>query len=392
MTLVSGAAPKVALVHYWLVNMRGGERVLEALCRLYPQADIFTHVLDRQRLSPLLQSRNIATTFIQRLPAGRRLYQKYLPLMPLALEQLDLGGYDLIISSESGPAKGVLTRAESTHICYCHTPMRYLWDFYPQYLAAASAPVRLAMRPLFHRLRQWDVLSAARVDHFVANSRTVARRIRKHWRRDAAVVHPPVDTGAFPLREGTRGDYYLYLGQLVDYKRVDLAVAACTRLGRPLVVVGEGEARKRLEAQAGPSVRFVGRRDGAEIARLYAGCRALLFPGEEDFGIVPVEAMATGAPVIAYGRGGATETVVDGVTGLFFHEQQVDALTAAMEAFERRESGFDPAAIRTHALAFSEERFRREFLEQVARATAVAKGVDAQQAAAENRHFQDQLS
>lgn len=368
---MSTAAQKVALVHYWLVNMRGGEHVLEALCRLYPQADIFTHVLDRERLSPLLRERAIYTTFIQRLPASRRLYQKYLPLMPLALEQLDLTGYDLVISSESGPAKGVLTRTESTHICYCHTPMRYLWDFYPQYLASASPLVRLAMRPLCSRLRQWDVLSANRVDHFIANSRTVARRIRKHWRREAAVVHPPVDTSAFPLRTAGRKEYYLCLGQLVDYKRVDLAVRACTRLNRPLVVAGEGEARASLEALAGPTVRFVGRRDGADIGRLYAGCRALLFPGEEDFGIVPVEAMATGAPVIAYGRGGVTETVIEGATGLFFEEQRVESLVAAIEDFERRESGFDPAVIRARALAFSGERFEQEFLMQAAQAVSI---------------------
>ena len=349
---------RVALIHYWLINMRGGERVLEALCRMFPQADIFTHVVDRAKLSPFLQQRNIHTTFIQRLPASTRLYQKYLPLMPFALEQLDLTDYDLIISSESGPAKGVLTRADSTHVCYCHTPMRYLWDFYPQYLAEASVPVRLLMRPLCTGLRQWDVLSANRVDHFVANSVTVARRIRKHWRREAHVVYPPVDTETFIQLSQPRQDFYLCLGQLVEYKKVSLAVQACSRLARPLVVAGDGACRKALEAQAGPTVRFVGRQSLENVRQLYGQCKALLFPGEEDFGMVPVEAMATGAPVLAYGRGGATETVLDGETGLLFAEQSVDALCAAILEFERRRADFDPQRIREHALSFDEARFR----------------------------------
>ena len=360
--------PRVALVHYWLVGMRGGERVLEALCRMYPQADIFTHVLDRDALSPYLRARTIHTTFIQKLPGSRKFYQKYLPLMPLALEQLDLSGYDLVISSESGPAKGVITRADVPHVCYCHTPMRYLWDFYHQYLALASAPVRLFMRATFPWLRMWDVCSAQRVDHYVANSHTVARRIRKHWGREAAVVYPPVDVSACRPCEGPRGDYYLCLGQLVGYKRVDLAVRACTRLGRPLVVAGDGACRKALQALAGPTVRFVGRVDAVEAARLYAGCRALLFPGEEDFGMVPVEAMAAGAPVLAYGRGGATETVLPGVTGLHFEQQTEESLCAALEAFEGSEDGFDAARIRAHALSFDEARFSAAMRREVARA------------------------
>lgn len=360
--------PKVALIHYWLVNMRGGERVLEALCRMFPQADIFTHVLDRQALSPLLQQKTIHTTFIQKIPGSVRHYQKLLPLMPLALEQLDLTGYDLVISSESGPAKGVLTRADCPHLCYCHSPMRYLWDFYPQYLRAASAPVRLAMRPLFSRLRLWDVISANRVDHFVANSATVARRIHKHWRRESAVVHPPVDVHNIPLGSPeARQEYYLCLGQLVDYKKVHLAVEACTRLGKKLIVVGNGECRKRLEAMAGPTVTFEGRAEHPQVLAHYARCKALLFPGEEDFGMVPVEAMSAGTPVLAYGRGGATETVIDGQTGLFFHEQTTDALCASIEEFERRQDDFDPLRIREHALHFDEARFAAGMRREIAK-------------------------
>ncbi len=372
------AAPrKVALVHYWLLHMRGGEKVLEALCRMYPEAHIYTHVVQKEKLSPLLQSRVIHTSFISRLPLALKLYQKYLPLMPLALEQLDLTDYDLIISSESGPAKGVLTRADATHVCYCHSPMRYLWDFYPQYLASASSLVRLAMRPLFSSLRQWDVLSAQRVDHFVANSKTVRKRIAKHWRREAAVVHPPVDVQRFSLSPCEREDFYFCMGQLVDYKRVDIAIEACLRLHKRLVIVGDGEMRARYEALVqslaqdaahAALIEFRGRADDATVQDLYNRCAALLFPGEEDFGIVPLEAMATGAPVLAFGKGGATETVVDGVTGLFFHEQKVEALCQCMQDFEKKRAHFNGERIREHAISFDEERFAKEMFTQIEQA------------------------
>lgn len=356
---------RVALVHYWLVGMGGGEKVLEALCRIYPDADIFTHVAKRDRLSPLLASRNIKTTFISRLPGAVQNYQSYLPLMPLALDQLDLTGYDLVISSESGPAKGVVTRADSLHICYCHSPMRYLWDYWPQYLHGASLPKKLGMRLFLPYLRRADVLSSFRVDRFLANSRTVARRIAKHWRRDAEVVHPPVSLGAIPARSRGGGSYYICLGRLTAYKRVDLAVEACTRLGRPLLVVGDGEEMARLRAKAGDTVRFAGRLDDAQSISALSGARALLFPGEEDFGIVPLEAMAAGVPVIAYGRGGATETVEGGKSGLFFDRQDVDSLCEGIESFERMEKDFDPAVARARAEEFSEERFAAAFKAQV---------------------------
>lgn len=361
---------KVALVHYWLVNMGGGEKVLEALCRLYPQADIFTHVLDRDRLLPEFRRHDIRTTFIDRLPASRRLYKKYLPLMPHALELLDLTDYDLVISSESGPAKGVITRPDSLHVCYCHTPMRYLWDNWPAYMRSTGRLSRLAMRLMLPSLRQWDSLSAQRVDHFVANSRHVARRIRKYWRREAAVVHPPVDTQAFTPRRTPGGEHYLCFGRLASYKRVDLAVEVCTRLDRPLVVVGDGEMLPRLKAKAGPSVRFTGRLDDTAVRELMARSRALLFPGEEDFGIIPVEAMSAGVPVIAYGRGGATETVIDGETGLLFAEQSAESLAAALRRFEQCEMDFDPSRLHAHAENFSRERFLSGFREQVDAAMA----------------------
>lgn len=361
---------KVAIVHYWLVGMRGGEKVLESLCRMYPEADVFTHVCHKAALSPFLQERCIRTTFIQRLPFATRCYPKYLPLMPLALEQLDLTDYDLVLSSESGPAKGVITRASCTHVCYCHSPMRYLWDFYPQYLSTASWPVRLAMRPLFSRLRLWDAMSANRVDHFVANSRTVAKRIRKHWRREATIVYPPVDIPKFPLST-ERQDFYLCAGQLVDYKRMDIAIEACNALGKKLVIVGDGNAHKKWAAMAGPTITFVGHKNDAEIARLYGSCAALLFPGEEDFGLVPVEAMLTGTPVIAYGKGGVTESVLHGETGLFFQEQNVESLCYAIESFEQNKHCFDPVHIREYALQFNEARFVQRMQEEIAYARAM---------------------
>lgn len=352
---------RIAIVHYWLVGMRGGEKVLEEICRLYPQADIFTHVFDAARTSTLIKRHRIATTFIARLPLATRLYQKYLPLMPMALEELDLTGYDLVISSESGPAKGVITHPNAVHVCYCHSPMRYLWDQYHLYRGNAGRLTRLVMSLTMPALRRWDFASAARVDHFVANSSFVARRIAKSYRRDSTVIFPPVETEAFTIAEEPRCDFYLCAGQLVSYKRVDIAVAACTRLGRRLVVVGTGPEETRLRALAGPTVTFEGWASFDTLRDLTRNCRALLFPGEEDFGIVPLEAMAAGRPVIAYGSGGALDTVVDGETGVFFREQTVDALCDAIRRSETGEAAYDPVRIRRHALGFSRDVFRERF-------------------------------
>lgn len=356
---------RVAIVHYWLVNMGGGEKVLESLCRLYPQAHIYTHVLDPRKLSPVIAEHPIHTTFINKLPFSKKRYQSYLPLMPLALEQLDLTSYDLVISSESGPAKGVITRADTPHICYCHTPMRYLWDNWAEYLSTAGFLTRCGMRLFLPSLRRWDLASSFRVDHFVANSHNVARRIRKHWRRHAAVVPPPVNTSSFTPKSSPGGEHYLCFGRLTAYKRVDLAVRACTMLGKPLVVMGEGEEMDKLKALAGQTVRFLGRVDDSQAATVLANSKALLFPGEEDFGIVPLEAAASGVPVLAYGRGGALETVRDHETGLFFDQQTPEALAAAIGEFEQCEMSFAPALIRRHAEKFSEHHFQTRFAREV---------------------------
>lgn len=359
----TGGAVRVAIIHYWLVTMRGGERVLEALLDLYPDADVFTHVVDPAGISPQIAARLKGTTFIGRIPGARRLYQKLLPLMPLALERLDLSGYDLVISSEGGPTKGVLPPADALHVCYCHSPMRYAWVMPEGYLRELPAPVRPLAAWLLHRLRIWDVSTVPRVDRFVANSATVARRIRRFWRRDSVVVHPPVELERFAIDPGGPGEAYLFASQLVGYKRADVAVRAFAGSGRRLLVVGEGPELTALQREATPNVQFLGRVSDEELARLYAGCRALVFCAEEDFGIVPLEAMACGRPVVAFGRGGACETVVDGVTGLFFEAQTADSLRAALDRFEAMEAQFDPAAIRRHAEGFGRERFVREMRE-----------------------------
>lgn len=371
---------RVAIVHYWLVAMRGGEKVLEALLELFPQAHIFTHVCAPEALSPAIRERSIRTSFIQKLPFAVRHYQKYLPLMPLALEQFDLRGYDLVISSESGPAKGVLTGPDTLHICYCHTPMRYLWDFYQEYLDETGPLTRPLWRYLSHRLRLWDALSSLRVDHFAANSLNVSKRIAKHYRRPATVIHPPVDVEVFAPPDGVypeTGDFYLFAGQLNAYKRADLAVQACTAMNRRLLVVGDGPERDRLARMAGPTVSFAGRLNTPQLAGYMQQCRALLFPGEEDFGLVPVEAMAAGRPVIAYGRGGALESVEPGHSGLLFPAQSVASLCQAMEHFEAGALSCDPAALTQAARRFSAAVFRREFTNFLDRCLAAHQGRNA---------------
>jgi len=359
-------AMRVAIVHYWLVGRRGGEKVLEALCEIYPQADIFTHVYDAQAMGPAIAAHKVTTTFISRLPFAHRFYKLYLPLMPFALEALDLSAYDLVISSESGPAKGVLTRPETLHICYCHSPMRYIWDQYELYRSTAGWLSRLMMPVIAPFMRIWDVSTANRVDHFIANSSFVAKRIRKTYRRESKVIFPPVTLGDYSVAAAPAEDYYLFLSQLEVYKRADIVIEAANRLGRKLIVVGAGAQEARLREMAGPTVTLLGRQTTEEIARLLQNCKALLFAGIEDFGIVFLEAMASGRPVIAYGAGGALDAVVDGKTGLFFQEQTADSLVAAITAYEAEAQTFDPQAIRAHAETFGTEAFKAKFIEAVA--------------------------
>ncbi len=347
---------KVAIIHYWLVGMRGGEKVIEALCEMYPQADIFTHVYVPEMVSGRIRQHRIIPTFINSLPRASKMYKTYLPLMPLALEQLDLRGYDLIISSESGPAKGIIAPSEALHVCYCHTPMRYIWNMYHDYRNSAGRVARLMMPPLTHYLRMWDVTSAARVDSFVANSATVARRIHRYYGADSIVIHPPVDTSAFSIAAPSElGDYYLMAGELVSYKRPDLAVRAFNEMKLQLVVIGGGEMLDEVRSLAGPTVTVLGSQPFDILKQHYARCRALIFPGEEDFGMVPVEAMASGRPVVAYGRGGATETVAPGLSGVFFAEQTAEAISSAVRSLATIE--IDPEKIAAHADQFGRDQF-----------------------------------
>ncbi len=317
-------SPRVALVHHWLVTMRGGEKFLESLCDIFPDADIHTLVCRKDALSPKLQRRTIKTSFINGLPLSHRLYKSYLPLMPLATELLDLQGYDIIISSDASTVKGVITAPNALHVCYCHSPMRYIWGMEDLYTANRGWIVRHAFKLISHYMRMWDYMASSRVDEFTTNSRAVASRIGKFYRRTATPVGGPVDCDLFhaaPERE----DFYLFVGQLVGYKRADLAVAACRKLGRKLVVIGQGEQAAQLRRVGGDDVTFLGSAPFEVLVDHYARCRALLFPGEEDFGLVPIEAMASGAPVIAYRAGGALDTVAEGVSGVFFDEATVES-------------------------------------------------------------------
>lgn len=368
---------RVAVVHYWLLGYAGGEKVVQALAEMFPQADIFAVVADgatRARFSP----HRVSTSFLQRVPGSHRYHRHFLPLYPLALEQFDLRDYDLVLSSESGPAKGVITSTHTCHISYCHSPMRYIWDLYHQYLNGAD--VRGVTRTVFaavaHYLRLWDVAAAARVDYFVANSRNVAARIHKHYRRDADVIYPPVDTAAGYISDRV-DDYYLVVTRLVDYKRVDIAIDACRKLGRRLRIVGDGPQFSALKKRAGKFVELLGHLSDGELREQYAHCRALLLPAEEDFGIVPIEAQSFGRPVIALGRGGALESVIgpfagDEVvphssTGMFFAEQSPQSLCDALLAFEAAEADFCPAIIAAGASRFSTGRFKQEMRELIAR-------------------------
>jgi glycosyltransferase involved in cell wall biosynthesis len=354
---------RVALVHDWLTGMRGGERCLEVFCEIFPDADLYTLLHVPGTVSPIVERRRIRTSFIQRLPDAARRYRLYLALFPAAVRRFDLAGYDLVLSSSHAVAKGVRVPPRALHVCYCFTPMRYVWDLYDDYFGPrAGRIVRATMPVVAAALRRWDRATAAGVHHFVAISRFIADRIRRCYGRDSDVVYPPVDVARFRVAEAP-ADYYLVVSALAPYKRVDLAVEAANRRRARLLIVGTGPEEARLRASAGPTVEFLGWRDDAEVAELYARCRALVFPAVEDFGIAPLEAMASGRPVIALGQGGALETVVapGGLappTGLLFRDQTATALAEAMARLEAGAVRFEPGALRRHAEAFDRPRFK----------------------------------
>jgi glycosyltransferase involved in cell wall biosynthesis len=340
------------------VRQRGGEQVLDAIAELFPSAPIYTHVARPEALTGNLV-RDVRTTFIARLPFAQRIYPAYVGLMPFALEQLDLSEFDLLISSEAGPAKGVIAAPGAKHVCYVHSPMRYAWDQRFVYRQRVPPPLRLFFDLWGYSLRERDFLSAARVDHFVANSIFVKQRIASYYRRDATVIYPPVRFSDLkPTAEV--GDYYLFAGHGAGYKRLDLVLEAFAADRRRLVIAGEVPRQLRARYQQ-PNIEFVGHLDRASLVRVMASCRALVFPGVEDFGIVPVEVMASGRPVIAYGRGGICETLTEGVGGLLFTEQTTAALMDAVRRFEAFEPRFSPEACRESVLHFSRAAFLETF-------------------------------
>jgi len=341
---------KVAIVHDFLVQMGGAEKVVEVFHGMFPEAPIYTSIYDPEAMPAYYRTWDIRTSFLQRLPMPRYAHRLALPLYPMAFESLDLSGYDLVLSSSSSFAKGVITGPQTLHVCYTHAPMRFAWST-QSYLKKekAARAVRPLLAPVLHYLRSWDALAASRVDHYIANSRAVARRIAKYYRRDSEVVYPPVATSRFKTAEEVE-DYSIIVSRFAPYKRLDLAVEAFTALGRPLKIVGEGRQKQALQAKAGKNIEFLGRVDDVALPDLLARAKAYVMPGEEDFGIAPVEANACGRPVIAYAAGGALDTQVDGVTGVLFPEPTVESLCAAVERAD--EIDFDPQAIRRHAQKF----------------------------------------
>ena len=354
---------KVALVHDYLNQMGGAERVVLALHELFPDAPLYTSIYDPKRVDPAFQKIDIRTSFMQKMPFVMKHHQPYLPFYPFAMEGLDLRGYDLVLSSSSAFGKGVIVKPGTMHICYCHTPMRWCWNYHEYVEREQLGGMARRILPfLITWLRVWDQASAMRVDHFIANSPVVAERIEKYYRRDSVVIPPPVEASRFPFDPATQpGDYFLVLSRLAPYKRIDLAIQACNQLGLPLVVIGSGRDEKPLKAMAGLTVRFLGGLSDQEVVTYITHCRAFLFPGEEDFGITPLEVQVAGRPVIAYGAGGVLASVVEGVTGTFFYEPTAESLASVLASFDERQ--YHPQTVRNHALDFDKPRFQRRILQ-----------------------------
>lgn len=357
---------QIALVHDYLNQYGGAERVLEVFHDMFPVSPVYTSIYARNTMPKHFRDWNVRTSFMRKLPNAAKWHQLYMPLYPTAFERFDLSPYDLVLSSSSAFAKGVITEPETLHICYCHSPMRFAWN-YNNYMAGERVPrkAHIVLWLILNYVRLWDEVSAGRVDSYIANSRVVARRIRKRYSRSATVINPPVDTSQYtPQTEGTHGDYFLIVSRLIPYKRLDLAIDVFNDLGLPLKIVGSGRQEAELKARANSNIQFLGAVADSQLKKLYAGCQALIFPGYEDFGIAPIEAQASGRPVIAYGAGGALETVVPRITGEFFMEQSTGALADVVNRFDSRD--YDPAAIRHHAEKFDVEVFKTRISDFIA--------------------------
>ena len=356
---------RVAIVHPWFLAFGGAEQTVKALADIYPDADIFTLYCDPKTLPPSLRARRFIVSGMNRLPARYRLYRHLLPLYPSIFESFDLRGYDLIISSDSCLAKGIITDQRATHVCYCHSPMRCLYDQNREYTAGLPAVIRPIFQLSCHYLRMWDFVAAQRVDVMIANSQNVADRIATYYHRDCEVIHPPVHTEKGYIAEET-GEYFLTSGRLTGPKRIDLLIKACNRLNKVLIIVGSGRELENLKPLAGNTIEFAGHVSEDRLAVLYAHCRAFLFAADEDFGIVPVEAQSYGRPVIGYGHGGLLETVIEKRTGVYFSEQTEESVIQAILAFESTESSFEPYFIQDHASDFSDVLFRKRLAERCA--------------------------
>ncbi len=357
---------KIAIVHDWLVNYAGSERALEQIIQLYPSADLFSLIdfLPRGERTFILD-KPVRTSFIQKLPFAKKSYRSYLPLMPLAIEQFDLSAYDLIISSCHAVSKGVLTKSYQLHICYCYTPVRYAWDLYHQYLkeSGLNAGLKGFLAKLsLHYIRMWDYTAAGRVNYFVAISQFTAERIKRIYGRDAVVIYPPVDIDAFDLSPLRKADFYFTASRMVPYKKIDLIVEAFSKMqDKKLIVAGDGPDFRKIKSRAARNVEFLGYQAADKLRANMQQARAFIFAAEEDFGILPVEAQACGTPVIAFGRGGARETVIENKTGIFFREQSVESLISAVNNFEKNQDAFSRADARKNAERFGKERFKAEF-------------------------------
>jgi glycosyltransferase involved in cell wall biosynthesis len=351
---------RTAIVHDWLNQIGGAEDVLETLLEMYPGAPIYTSLYWRDKMPQHWRQWDIRTSFINRLPLAQKRQQLYFPLYPMAFEQFDFSDYDLVLSNKSGFCHGVITGPETLHICYCLTPTRYVWRYH-QYAEQENlnSLQRAIMPPFLVNLRQWDRLAADRVDHFIAISQTIRQRIAKIYRRDSTIIYPPVDTSRF-APQGSSDNYFLIVGRLVPYRRIDVLIEAFNKMNKPLVIAGSGRDRERLEAMAGPTIEFLGRVPDEDLPDLMARCRAFMWPGEEDFGISPIQAMAAGRPVIAYAAGGALETVIPGQTGALFDMQTAESIIEAVEQFD--EQSFDPWAISAFAANFDTAQFKRKML------------------------------
>ena len=357
---------KVAIVHDWLVNYGGAERVVEQMLKIYPDADIYTLVYDKKKMGKIFPEEKVHPSFIQKIPKATKLYTKFLSLMPKAFESFDLTSYDLVIASSSSCAKGVITSPNTAFVAYIHSPMRYAWDLYYDYFMNAGILTRFFMKRQMPAIRQWDFLSSQRINTLVANSSYIKKRIKKFWNRDSKVIFPPVDVDRLSPNNLPAEDFYVVFSRFVSYKRVDLAIKACGQLGKKLIVIGSGSQESELKTLASKyrkaDIKFTGRINDEEVKVYLQKCRAMIFSAEEDFGIIPVECQACGRPVIAFGKGGALETVKENTTGIFFQEQNEESLKEAIVRFEKleREGTFKTTVIVEHAQKFSAERFRRE--------------------------------